>query len=200
VTPDRPSAAPEFTDPTSTLTGGDAGGAASLDKVRDILFGAQSREYERRLIRLEERLAKETADLRDDMRQRLEVLEAFVRRESESLADRLTRERDERTSVARDLAGEIKDVARTHEQTAAAFDERMAREQRELRQQMLDQYNRLSETLREKTDDLVATIAREAHELRNEKASRAVLASLLTEMAMRLNHEFRIPGDGDPRD
>ena len=47
---------------------------------------------------------------------------------------------------------------------------------------------------------LVATIAREAHELRNEKASRAVLASLLTEMAMRLNHEFRIPGDGDPRD
>jgi hypothetical protein len=200
VTPDRPSAAPEFTDQNTALTAGETGGAASLDKVRDILFGAQAREYERRLIRLEERLAKETADLRDDMRQRLEVLEAFVRRESESLADRLTRERDERTAGARDLSAEIKDVARTHEQTAAAFDERLAREHRDLRQQMLDQYNRLSETLREKTDDLVATIAREAHELRNEKASRAVLASLLTEMAMRLNHEFRIPGDGDPRD
>ena len=200
MTPDRPSSpvTPEFAENPGPM-GADAG-AASLDKVRDILFGPQARDYERRLIRLEERLVKETTELREDVRKRLEVLEGFIRRESESLADRLTRERDERVAAANDLSRDIKDVSRTHEQAAAAFDERLARDQREVRQQMLDQYNRLSEALREKTDDLVATIAREAHELRNEKASRAVLASLLTEMAMRLNHEFRLPGDGDQSD
>ena len=46
----------------------------NLDKVRNILFGAQSRDYERRFARLEERLAKETADLRDDMRRRFDSL------------------------------------------------------------------------------------------------------------------------------
>src|SRR4051794_10546298 len=45
---------------------------ASLDKVRDILFGDQMRDVERRFARLEERLIKETADLKDDVRRRLE--------------------------------------------------------------------------------------------------------------------------------
>src|SRR5690349_16058116 len=44
---------------------------ASLDKVRDILFGNQMRDVERRFARLEERLIKETADLKEDVRRRL---------------------------------------------------------------------------------------------------------------------------------
>ena len=54
---------------------------------------------------------------------------------------------------------------------------------------------RLSEEIRQKADDLLAAIAREAHDLRTEKADRAVLASLLTEMAMRLNRELTLPGE-----
>src|SRR5262245_36278718 len=41
----------------------DPAGGASLDKVRDILFGVQMRDYERRFARLEERLLKDTSDL-----------------------------------------------------------------------------------------------------------------------------------------
>ena len=43
-------------------------GGASLDKVRDILFGVQMRDYDRRFARLEERLVKETADLKDEVK------------------------------------------------------------------------------------------------------------------------------------
>ena len=55
---------------------------ASLDKVRDILFGNQMRDVERRFARLEERLLKETTDLKDDVRRRLDTLEAYMRREN----------------------------------------------------------------------------------------------------------------------
>src|SRR6187551_111575 len=41
-------------------TEGVAGG--NLDKVRDLLFGGQMRDYDRKFARLEERLVKETAD------------------------------------------------------------------------------------------------------------------------------------------
>src|SRR5262245_8356625 len=58
-----------------------ADGGASIDKVRDILFGSHLREFERRFIRLEERLVKETNDLKEDVRSRLEALEAFARSE-----------------------------------------------------------------------------------------------------------------------
>ena len=42
-------------------------GGADIDKVRDILFGNQMREVERRFARLEERLIKETIDLKEDL-------------------------------------------------------------------------------------------------------------------------------------
>lgn len=79
----------------------DAGGAtpASLDKVRDILFGNQVRDFERRFARLEERLIKETASLKDDMRKRLDALEAYVRSEAESLEAQIKSERNDRTDA-----------------------------------------------------------------------------------------------------
>ena len=52
----------------------DTGGAASIDKVRDILFGGQMRDYERRFIKLEERLLQETSELKDEVRKRLAAL------------------------------------------------------------------------------------------------------------------------------
>ena len=40
--------------------------AGNVDKIREILFGGQMRAYDRRFTRLEERLAKESADLREE--------------------------------------------------------------------------------------------------------------------------------------
>ena len=40
--------------------GGGEQGAASVDKIRDILFGSQIKNYESRFARLEETLARET--------------------------------------------------------------------------------------------------------------------------------------------
>ena len=38
-------------------------GAGNVDKIRDILFGSQMRDYETRFARLEETLAKEISDM-----------------------------------------------------------------------------------------------------------------------------------------
>lgn len=62
---------------------------------------------------------------------------------------------------------------------------------------MLEQQQRLSDDLRQKVEEILATLARTAQELRTDKADRATLAALLTEMAMRLTDQFRIPGAED---
>ena len=41
---------------------------ANVDKIRDILFGSNMREYEKRFARLEERLTKSSDALRDDLK------------------------------------------------------------------------------------------------------------------------------------
>lgn len=187
---------------TPAATGADAGraataevaGAANLDKVRDILFGVQMREFERRFARLEDRLVKETNDLKDDVKKRLEALESYARQESEALAAQIKAEQDSRGEAHRDLSRELNETAKAFERRTSALDEQLAKGQRESRQQLLEQYQRLSDEIRTKMDDVLATLAREAHELRTDKTDRAVLASLLSEMALRLTNGLTIPG------
>ena len=64
-------------------------GTASVDKIRDILFGSQIKNYEARFARLEDTLARETTELKETMRRRFESLEGFFRKEAETLSGRL---------------------------------------------------------------------------------------------------------------
>jgi len=163
-------------------TGAEPAAAASIDKVRDILFGNQVREFERRFARLEERIIKETIDLKEDVKNRVEALELYTKREMESLMDRLRAEHDERVESDASLGRRI-----------TTLDEQTAKSQRELRQQILEQHQRLSDDIRKKMDEVLAALAHEAQTLRSDKADRATLAALLTEMAMRLTNDFQMP-------
>jgi seryl-tRNA synthetase len=169
-------------------------GGGNIDKVRDILFGGQMRDYERRFSRLDERLAQETAELKEEVRRRLSALELFVKQETESLAERIRSEQEERSDAARELSRETREAARALEKKASQLDDQIGKVQRESRQQMLELHQRVSDELRLRMDEVLARLSRETTELRSEKTDRATLAALLTEMAMRLTDELRVPG------
>jgi len=169
-------------------------GAGNIDKVRDILFGGQMRDYERRFSRLEERLIQETAELKEDVRKRLAALELFVKQEAESLADRIKAEHDERTDATKDLSREAREAAKAFEKKTGQLDDQIGKVQRESRQQILELHQRMSDDMRQRIDDVLARLTQEATDLRNDKTDRATLAALLTEMAMRLTNELSIPG------
>ncbi len=173
----------------------DAASLSNLEKVRDILFGAQLRDYDRRFARLEEKLLKETADAREDARRRFDSLEHFIKQEVAALGDRLRAENQQRSQSAEDLTREMREMARTLSQKLAQLDEQSAQSDRELRQQILDQSKNLADEIRHKYEELSATLNREARELRSDKTDRVALANMFTELAMRLNNEFKLPGD-----
>jgi hypothetical protein len=184
-------------DDASRATSGEGAGAASLDKVRDILFGGHMRDVERRFTRLEERLLKETSDLKDDVRRRLDTLELYAKNETESLAGQIKAEHEDRVDAANRLSREAAETARSIERRITSLDEQLSKSQRELRSQMLEQHQRLTDDIRHKMEDVLATLARETGELRTDKADRTAIASLLTEMAMRLTNQFRLPDAED---
>jgi hypothetical protein len=177
----------------------DPAAGASIDKVRDILFGGQMREFERRFTRLEERLLKETTDLKAHLKSRLDALESFSKKESESLADQIRAEKDARVEAQNGLSRELKDTAKAFERRATAADDHQAKAQRELRQQILEQGQKLSDEIRKRTDEMLAALNREAQQLRTDKTDRANLAALLTEMALRLTGDFQLPDGEDKR-
>lgn len=175
------------------VTAADTPGTGNLEKVRDILFGNQMRDVDRRFARLEERIVKETRDLKDDIKRRLDALEAHAAKETETLAGDLRQERSDRVDANARLARELTDTAGAFERRSTSLDEQMARGQREIRQHILEQQQRASDDLRARIDEVLAALARETHELRNDKTDRMALASLLKEMAMRLTDEFKLP-------
>jgi hypothetical protein len=158
-----------------------------IDKIRDLLFGGQMRDYDRQFARLEERLLQETADVRADVKRRLTALEEYLRAELDSLSERLRAEQDVRAAGSQELGRDLRAVAQQFEQRTVQLDEQLARNGRELRQTLHTQRQELADEIRQRVDEVLARLAREAHELRADKTDRRALASMLTELAVRLN-------------
>jgi len=157
--------------------------AGNVDKIRDILFGSNMREYEQRFARLEEALKKESLDLRETTRRHLEALEGFVHKELAALESRLATEREERSESHSRLAAKIGEVE-NHEANA----------KREIRNDLLQQSKELTDNIRNKGEELVALLERRAQELHHAKTDRAALASLFNEVALRLTDQFKVTG------
>lgn len=166
-----------------------SGGVENLDKVRDILFGSQMRDNERRFGQLEERLSREASDVRDETRKRLESLEVYVRKELQSVLERLKGEQGQRGEAIKEIAQELKELTKATQQRGNELQEQTAETQRLLRQEALDQSKSMRDELQQSRADASAELDRTAGELRTQKLDRAALADLLAEMAARLGEQ-----------
>jgi hypothetical protein len=172
---------------------GEAPEGANVDKIRDILFGSQMRDYEKRFIRLEERLAKDAASLREDTKKRLDTLEGFVHQEVESLGERLKNEKVERTDALKDLERETNEASKSLEKKHSHLDDEVAKGMAEVRARILEQSKALSSEIEAKHRELTAALDREVQTLQGDKTDRRALADLFTEVALRLKEEFVLP-------
>ena len=188
----RPSSSPE-------LTAADAAAGSNIDQLRDIIFGGQMREYERRFARMEERLAKDLAAVRDEVRDRCAGLERYMHDELESLTVELRANQQSRAVEERRLSESIGDAAKSTEERMAALNELVGKQYRELRAQLLEQTKAITDDIQRRHADLLAQVERDAAELRDGKADRTALSALFMEVALRLRGESVVPGEsGEP--
>jgi phage host-nuclease inhibitor protein Gam len=174
---------------------GAAGG--NVDKIRDILFGSQMRDYEARFARLEETLIKETQEIRESNRRRFDQLETYIKREFDTVQNRFKSERDERLDVGSQHSRELRELGDSLSRRLRDLDDRSSTVERELRSQTMDQARDIVNELHSKHDELVSLIEKRVHELREGKTDRAALSTLFTEVALRLSDQFRIPGSDE---
>ncbi|MBF2066377.1 MAG: hypothetical protein IGS39_18450 [Calothrix sp. C42_A2020_038] len=161
----------------------------SLDKVRDILFGNQMREVEKKITRLEERVLRECTTLREDTKKRLDNIENYIKQEIESLSNRVVNEQNRREEGLQALVEDNKKITATLEKQLTQLDESINKNQRDLRDQILNQSKNLQNEVLQKYEELLAALRRESEELRHAKTDRSTLASLLSELAIRLNSQ-----------
>jgi uncharacterized phage infection (PIP) family protein YhgE len=169
------------------------GQGANVDKIRDILFGSQMRDYEKRFARLEETVSKAIDTLREDMTKRFDTLSNFVQQEVDSLSQRLKTEKAERTESAKEISREIKEAAKALEKKLGQMEEQMADGQSELRAKLLEHSKTFNNEIEKLRRDASAALDREVTTLRTEKTDREGLADLFAEFSLRLKNDLELP-------
>ena len=163
--------------------------AGSMDKIRDILFGNQVRDFERRFVRMEDQLAATIQELRDETRKRLDALELFFKEEMTALKERLKDESAQRQQDDQSLSDALKTTASTLNKTIAHNNDLFAERATELRQQILDQSKQLSADIQTRHEQASRELKQMAGSLEDAKVDRSVLAEYLIQMAMSLSNQ-----------
>lgn len=166
----------------------------SVDKIRDILFGNQMRDFERRFSQMEERLGKATKDLRDETHKRLEALELYFKKEQDAIKERLKSEAKQRETEDKKLNDELKRNASSLKSDISAAEEKFMELTSELRQQILEQSKVLSEEIQIKNEEASEALRNTAQRLDDAKIDRSSMAEYLIEMAMRMSDNAGEPG------
>jgi hypothetical protein len=168
--------------------------SGNVDRIRQIIFGSQMRDYDSRFQKLEERLVREAGELRGDLQRQLQALETFMRGEAESMSNRLKAEQAERGHAVEQLTRGIAETARGLELRIGNLDNQAAQDIRDLRERLLEQSKALSNELKERHEQVTSHLERETGQIRDAMTGRESLAEMLSEVALRLKNEFRVPG------
>jgi len=168
--------------------------ASKVDRICEILFGSQMRDYDERFQRLEEHLAREVSEVRADTQKRLDALERFIKGEVDSINSRAATEHGERCNSTDKLGRDLAETARNLDTKINNLSEQTAKNLGELRELLLEQSKMLSAEIKEKHDQMKAGLDHEAAQIRGAMTGREALAEMLSEVALRLKNEFRVPG------
>jgi hypothetical protein len=151
----------ERPDPAELAAAPPSVGASSLEQVREILFGPQQRELTRRLARVDIHSAAQAEELRHETGRRLEVLEAYVRKELEGLVAATESQRALQLEGIDKTTREMREAIRSLEQRVAKLEEGVVRTQRELREQILAQAKSFVDEVHRARQELGAIMERQ---------------------------------------
>ncbi len=181
------------TNGSANATEADEQAEGNVDKIRDILFGGQMREYERRFERLEAEFSRKLTQFDNEMKTKVEHLDAHAKREFDKVTKKYTQEKKERVAALAEMSTSVTNLSARIDERLGELDDALAGEGKEIRRdlentriEVMDETNRL-------VGELSELMKVESDTLQDTKADRAELASLFTEFAMRLNREFDLP-------
>jgi uncharacterized protein YPO0396 len=161
----------------------------NLDKIRDILFGAQIRDHERRFTKLETQLLAEAAQLRNDLKQRFDQLEQHIRKEVDTLTANLTNEQHTRIASVDQVTKELESLAEVLRSSTAQLHDQSEQAHRILRTDLQSEATALREDFGHKHAELSAAVETAVLRLSAQKTDRASLAALFQELSQRLSDD-----------
>ena len=196
--PPRSESTPRQMEVAVIPTGGNSGVAGpespSVDKIRDMLFGNQMQDYDRRFENLEERFSQRFKEIESETARNLGAFESNAKKQVDSLATQLRDEKDQRADADKEIDRVLREQNQALEKRIRSLSDQLSQLDREMSDRLMREAQSLHEEIKQKNTDVRHAIEKMFAELSNVKTDRALLASLFVEVAKCLNQDMGSKG------
>jgi DNA anti-recombination protein RmuC len=165
----------------------------NIDQIRDIIFGAQLREYDNRFDKIDSDLSM----MQQDMQARIEQVKTVLGTEMRTAIDSFEKKVKSITlntqEDSADLRQQLDRVNRKFSSSIEALDEALDNQTGSIRDELSQTRERLSEETRTLKTQVFEELDRRFSMLRDVKVSRDDMAEILFELGMRLKGTEFVP-------
>src|SRR6267154_319328 len=168
----------------SVLAGAEAVG---VDKIRDLLFGNQMQDYDRRVSKLEERFVQRVKEIETETARTLSAHDSNAKKQVDSLAGQLREEKDLRGDADKEIERSQREQNQLLEKRLRTLSDQVSQLERDFGDRLSREVQSLHDEIKRRNEELHHTMERMFGELANVKTDRTLLASLFVEVAKCLN-------------
>jgi len=163
--------------------------APGVDKIRELLFGNQMQDYDKRFSVLDDRFQQKLRDIEAEAARSLGSMESSIKKQLESIAGQVRQEQDLRAEADKELGRGMREQIQGLEKRLGQVSDQLASLERDFTERLGHESQSLRDESRKRTEDTRATIERMFSELSNVKTDRNLLAGLFVEIARCLNQD-----------
>jgi hypothetical protein len=195
-----PSIDPEALKATQeALKNAPSGDAPGVDKIRELLFGNQMQDYDKRFSQIQDRFVQKIREMEAESARSLQTMEGSIKKQLESIAGQVRHEQDQRVDADKEMGRTLREQMDVLEKQLGKISDQLATLDREFTERMGHEIQGIRDEIRRRGDDTRATIEGMFAELSNVKTDRNLLAGLFVEVARCLNQDMSPNGTGTIR-
>jgi chromosome segregation ATPase len=186
-------------DPTSVSSEGAAGiggnailsasEAVGVDKIRDLLFGNQMQDYDRRFSKLEERFLQRFKDVESETARTLSAFESNAKKQVESLASQFREEKDQRADGDKELERTLREQTQALEKRIRSMSDQLSQLERDIADRITQELQAVRDEIKRKNEDMRIMVEKMFGEVSSVKTDRNLLAGLFMEVAKCLSQD-----------
>jgi predicted nucleic acid-binding Zn-ribbon protein len=178
------------------LAGNGAGHGAEVgvDKIRDLLFGNQMQDYDRRFSEMEERFSQRFKDLESETTRNLSTFDSNAKKHLDSLGSQFREEKDQRAEADKENERALREQGQAMEKRIRQLSDQVSQLDSDFSDRLTRETQALHEEIKQKNMDLRSTLEKMFGELSNVKTDRNLLAGLFVEVAKCLNQDIGSKG------
>jgi len=147
-----------------------------VDKIRDLLFGNQMQDYDRRFSKLEERFLQRFKDIESETARNLSAFEMNAKKQVDSLAGQLREEKESRADADKEIERTMREHNQGLEKRLRSMSDQLSQLERDMSDRLTQEAQSLRDEIKRKNEDLQQMLEKMFAELSNVKTDRNLLA------------------------